>query len=133
MFRHLPTAFYIMETNTPTVHAMHLDVQPARAVADGTKTIELRLYDAKRRRIRVGDIIVFHSDIGSITAQVRALHVFDTFDRLYGQLDLTKCGYTAEQLAAASPDDMLAYYDIQQQRKWGVVGIEIQLLQVTAN
>ena len=39
-----------------------------------------------------------------------------------------KCGYTAENVDKATPDDMQAYYSLEEQSKYGVVGIEISLL-----
>ena len=40
-------------------HNMQLKPEPFAMIKDGTKTIELRLYDEKRRNIKVGDRIVF--------------------------------------------------------------------------
>ena len=37
------------------VHSMHLDEQYFRKIVSGVKTIEMRLYDERRRAIRVGD------------------------------------------------------------------------------
>ena len=41
------------------VHEMRLNDEPFQAIKDGTKTIEMRLYDEKRRMIQVGDVIRF--------------------------------------------------------------------------
>lgn len=41
------------------IHIMRLQEQPFGAIASNEKTIELRLYDQKRRGLRVGDIIEF--------------------------------------------------------------------------
>lgn len=38
-----------------------------------------------------------------------------------------KCGYTEEDIASASPDDMDAYYSKEKQKEYGVVGITIVL------
>ena len=46
----------------------------------------------------------------------------------YAALPLLKCGYTEETITNASPDDMNQYYSIEKQSKYGVVGIEIELL-----
>ena len=112
-----------------TIHTMHLDDEPFRKICDGSKTIELRLYDERRRLIRVGDFVRFENRSGVVKTKVTALYVFDDFRQLYSSLDLTKCGYSSDELPAASPDDMLAYYTLKQQRKWGVVGIETELVQ----
>ena len=111
-------------------HIMNLNTEPFGMIYDGRKTIELRLYDKKRRAIKVGDTIVFwrtDSNRYWIEAEVTALHIFPTFKELYEALPLTKCGYTEENAAQASPDDMLAYYPGSSQLKTGVVGIEIKV------
>lgn len=109
------------------LYAMHLDDEPFRKICDGSKTIELRLYDERRRPIRVGDFIRFESSLGVVKTQVTALYIFDDFQQLYSTLDLTKCGYSPDELSTASPDDMQRYYSLQLQRQWGVVGIELKL------
>ena len=110
-------------------HDMNLHPQPFAMIAKGEKTIELRLNDEKRRKIRVGDRIVFTSRAmpeKTITVKVVALHPFASFTQLYKALPLEKCGYTPEELATASPKDMEAYYTPEQQAACGVLGIEIQ-------
>ncbi len=110
---------------------MQLQPEPFRMIAEGTKTIELRLYDEKRRMIRVGDMIRFTNTADrteSLAAQVTALHVFPSFEALYAALPLLQCGYTPENVATASPADMNLYYDEARQAQYGVVGIEIRLL-----
>ena len=52
---------------------------------------------------------------------------FANFEELYSALPLLQCGYTEEDIADAKPEDMLAYYSSEQQKKFGVVGIEISL------
>ena len=110
---------------------MKLHAAPFENIARGIKTIELRLYDEKRRTVKVGDEIEFtHSKDATRTlhARVVALHVFPSFTELYQSLPLLKCGYTESDIATADPSDMDLYYTKEQQQKYGVVGIEIQLL-----
>ena len=40
-----------------------------------------------------------------------------------------KCGYTEEDVGNASPSDMEEYYPPEKQKKYGVLGIEIRLLE----
>jgi ASC-1-like (ASCH) protein len=112
-------------------HEMRLDPAPFRMIRSGETTIELRLYDEKRRRIAVGDTIVFtETETGEqMTVSVTALHIFPSFEKLYRALPLTKCGYTEAEQKTAGPDDMLAYYSAEQQRQYGVVGIEVARVQ----
>lgn len=112
-------------------HYMKLWQQPFEMIRSGDKTIELRLYDEKRQRLKVGDEIVFTCpSIGAcpIAVLVIALHRFNSFDELYASLPLTKCGYTAETAKNASAKDMESIYSVDKQAKYGVVGIEIELL-----
>ena len=109
-------------------HVLHLAASPFRLIREGRKTIELRLYDEKRKRIRTGDTLLFVSAENSadtMEATVTGLYVFDSFDALYRALPLEQCGYSAEE--TASPDDMLAYYSQAQIAQNGVVGIAFML------
>ena len=111
---------------------MNLHAHPFAMIRSGQKTIELRLYDEKRQSIHVGDRLVFthRDDVGqTLAAQVIALHVFPDFAALYANLPLEQCGYLPEELPSAQPEDMNAYYSSEEQVRWGVVGIEIQLLE----
>lgn len=112
-------------------HYMNLHAGPFDGIQSGSKTIELRLYDEKRRLIRVGDTLVFtHSDDAAqtCTATVTALHIFSDFAALYAALPLERCGYLPEELATASPADMNVYYSAEKQAKYGVVGIELEVV-----
>ncbi len=108
---------------------MNLDPEPYEKIKSGQKTIELRLYDEKRRKIRLGDEIVFSdTDTGeTLRTRVLKLHCFRSFAELYRALPLLQCGYTEEDIARAQPSDMEQYYSIDDQREYGVVGIEFFL------
>ena len=112
-------------------HNMNLDSVPFEMIKSGTKTIELRLYDEKRRKIKVGDMIVFAKNDGSaetLNTKVIAMYVFDSFETLYKKLPLEKCGYTSENISSAKAEDMEYYYTKSQQKKYGVIGIELILI-----
>jgi len=109
------------------MHQMKLNPEPFRQIQSGQKTIELRLFDEKRRGIKIGDTIVFTNaeTAETLTATVVNLHRFESFEALYKALPLLKCGYTSENVSVASPKDMNKYYSEEQQKKHGVLGIEI--------
>ena len=109
-------------------HYMNLKPGPFEMIAKGYKTIELRLLDEKRRRIAVGDTLIFkNTDSGrQLSCQVLALHVFRSFEELYMTLPLDKCGYLPEEIPDASPKDMELYYSAEKQAKYGVLGIELK-------
>ena len=114
------------------IHNMKLTPAPFDAIKRGEKTIELRLYDEKRRKIRVGDKIVFtNTETGErLCAAVVALHLFESFAALYQSLPLLKCGYTETTLSHADPADMDRYYSAKEQRLYGAVGIELDRIEL---
>ena len=109
------------------VHGMNLNAAPFEKIKSGEKTIELRLWDEKRQKINPGDTIVFtNTDTGeTLTKTVVKLHRFDNFEELYRSLPLLQCGYTEEDVSKAKASDMEQYYSAEQQRAYGVVGIEL--------
>jgi len=112
-------------------HYMNLQPRPFAMIACGKKTFELRLYDEKRKLIQPGDLIVFTNTTmpeETLSVKVKKLHIFPSFDELYKSLPLLSCGYLPEELPAASPKDMEAYYSPAQQAQHGVVGIEIEVI-----
>ena len=111
-------------------HKMNLNPEPFKMICSGQKTIELRLNDEKRKKIKVGDSIEFtQTETGEcLIVQVIAIHRFDSFVELYQKLPLLKCGYTKADIEAAKPEDMDLYYTPEQQAKYGVLGIEIKII-----
>ena len=111
-----------------TSHEMKLHSSPFEMIKSGKKTIELRLYDEKRQLIKEGDNITFTntSNGEKMSVTVKKLHRFDSFEELYKTLPLLECGYTAEDIDNAQPSDMEQYYSVDQQQKYGVVGIELR-------
>ena len=109
------------------IHYMNLVPTAFVKIADGNKTIELRLNDEKRQRINVEDTVVFRcsSTKDIITAQVSGLHKFSDFEELYKVLPLEKCGYTVAELNTTHYTDMEQYYTKEQIKKYGTLGIEL--------
>lgn len=113
-------------------HEMSLRPGPFAKIAAGVKRYELRLHDEKRRLIRPGDEILFTrtTDGATVLTRVTKLLPFDSFEALYTALPLTECGYTPENVSAADPRDMEAYYPPQKQREYGVLAIGIELVKL---
>lgn len=121
-------------TQTPEimrVHHMKLRQAPFEMIKSGRKTIELRLYDEKRKNVKVGDEIVFSrtdSPEETLRVKVIGLFLFPTFDALYDALPLTECGYTPENVSTARASDMDSYYPREEQLKYGVLGIKLSVI-----
>ena len=107
---------------------IHLDDKYFTLIKNCTKTIELRLYDEKRRKLNIGDIIDFENrkTLEHIKVKIVELHLFSNFEELYKHLDKSSMGYMENE--KASYLDMEQFYSREEQKKYGVVGIEFKLL-----
>ena len=110
------------------IHYMTLKREPYEAIECGSKDIEMRLNDEKRQAVNVGDIIAFTNADSFEIIKVIVLnkHHFKSFDELYKAFDKKRLGYSEHEIA--SPRDMEMYYPVDEIAKYGVVGIEIQLI-----
>lgn len=71
------------------LHKMKLKESPFERIKDGTKTVEFRLYDKKRRKIKIGDKIEFSKlpDLKeTILVDVLDLYREDSFEKLFRKL-----------------------------------------------
>lgn len=95
---------------------------------DGTKTVELRLNDSKRRKINVNDVIVFESTIGKEKLKIKVFDrlEYETFEELYKDFTAVEMGYNESELA--NPDDMLKIYSKENILKFGVVGFLFEII-----
>ena len=106
---------------------MNLHPEPFSLIKNGQKDIEMRLYDDRRKLIKIGDTIVFTNNQTQeqLSVVVVNLYRFDSFDELYQRFDKTRLGYQEDEIA--SPKDMEKYYSPEYIAKFGVLGIEIKL------
>lgn len=112
--------------------SMKLQPLPFSMIESGRKTIELRLYDEKRRLIAIGDtirVLDISNPEKAILTEVEEPFIFGSFGELYRALPLTECGYTTDNVRSAFPKDMLKYYTREQEKAYGVIGIRIKVLQ----
>ena len=88
----------------------------------------MRLFDEKRRKVGIGDIIEF-TDMETdekLRCEVKRTFVYRSFRELYSHHDAASLGYKAGE--RVDPDDMLEYYKKEDVDKYGVVAIEIALI-----
>ena len=110
------------------IHFMKLQHAPFTAMLWGKKRIEMRLYDEKRSQIKVWDYIAF-TDVETgdmLVCLVVNMHRYANFEELYANHSKEAIGYGEDE--AANSSDMLAYYSREQIEKYGVVGIEVELI-----
>ena len=89
---------------------------------------EMRLNDEKRSLIKEGDIIEFENRATKekLKTKVIKLHKFDNFEELYKHFDKISLGYAEDEIADSK--DMEQYYPQDKQEKYGVLGIEINVV-----
>ncbi len=97
-------------------------------IKDGTKRIELRLYDEKRRSIQLGDIIEFtKSENEKFKAEVVGLLRYNSFADLFEDFDisiLADSSMTKQELLEVLGE----FYSEEKQAEFGVIGIRIKLI-----
>ena len=110
------------------MHKMNLASAPFIAIAEGRKTVEMRLYDEKRAAICVGDEIEFENieTHQTILCKVISFARFQDFFELYANFDKALLGYDVHEVA--NPEDMYQYYSPQMVQQYGVLAIEIKLI-----
>lgn len=106
---------------------MNLHPGPFELIKSGHKDIEMRLYDERRKGIKIGDTILFTNNQTQeqLSVEVINLYRFDNFEELYAQFDKTKLGYREDE--NANPKDMEKYYSLDKILRHGVLAIEIKL------
>ena len=104
---------------------VHLDDDVFKIVKEGKKDIEVRVNDEKRRKLKVGDTLIFlkrPNEDEEIRAKVIALDYYDTFESLvcnYEMERIYKADYTKDQWLK----EMDRFYTLDEQKEWGVVAI----------
>lgn len=109
------------------IHQMKLNYQPFNDIKNGIKTLELRLYDEKRRTVEIGNRIIFSNNGESITSVVIGLSRFRTFFDLFSSLGGISAGWPATATLNKMVEDMRQYYSEEEEQKYGVLGLHIKL------
>ena len=110
-----------------TTHQLKLATEPFNAIISGNKTIESRLYDAKRQKIQIGDRIIFTNRDNSeqtVTAEVVGLLRYATFRDLFSHNNPRKFGGDNVEWLE---NQISEFYSIEDQNIYGVIGIEFKV------
>ncbi|MGN1371190.1 MAG: ASCH domain-containing protein [Candidatus Coprovivens sp.] len=104
---------------------VHLHPDVFEIVKNKTKDIEVRVNDEKRRKLKIGDTLVFlkrPNDDEEIRAKVIGLEYYNYFDDLVENYDMERIylsNYTKEEYL----NEMKRFYTREDQEKYGVVAI----------
>lgn len=110
------------------IHQMALNEEYFESIKKGTKKVEVRLNDAKRRKIQIGDLIEFRSVSNQehiLTVSVIELRKYDTFQEMYQSIPFKNfdCdGWTMDEMI----DGTYEIYTAEQEKEWGTLAITIQ-------
>ena len=110
-----------------TTHQLKLATEPFNAIISGNKTIESRLYDAKRQKIQIGDQIIFTNIDNSkqtVTAEVVGLLRYATFRDLFSHNNPRKFGGDNVEWLE---NQISEFYSLSDQLENGVIGIEFEI------
>lgn len=111
-------------------HEMKLQPKYYNFILNGTKRIEIRLYDEKRQQIKIGDVIKFLKEPelnDSFNSKVVGLLRYNSFEEMFKDFDisiLSDESMTKDELISV----LEQFYTKEKQEKYGVLGIRIELI-----
>ena len=109
-------------------HEMKLNEKAFTSVISGLQKYETRLLDEKRRRISVGDIIIFKNSSNQtevIKARVVRLLLQPTFVELFNMHEPLRFG---KKSVESLMKQVYQFYSKENEAKYGVVGIQIEMI-----
>ena len=111
-------------------HHMGLYDKPFHSMKLGRKTVEVRLNDEKRRKLKIGDTIVFTrvpNNNETLTAEILELRHYQTFKEMYESIPAKEFDTEGDSI-----DEMVEQtYDIytfEQEQKWGTLAITVKMI-----
>lgn len=109
---------------------MKLDPRYYHFMLNGTKRIEIRLFDEKRQQISIGDTIKFFKEPDlkeSFKVKVIDLLKYESFEEVFKDFDiaiLADKSMTKNQLLNV----LEQFYPKEKQKEYGVLAIKIELI-----
>lgn len=105
------------------IYRMKLQNEPFKQIKKGIKKIEIRLNDEKRKIFEINDYIEFTNitTLEIMFVKITNLYHFESFEKLFNNFDNSILG-------CGSYEEMYKYYSKEEEKKYGVLGIEIKVL-----
>lgn len=120
---------WTIKSHLPLTHNLSLKKEYFDKISNGTKTLEGRLNDEKRKKINIGDYIIFSNvDDENKTTKVKVLdkYFFDNFDQMLLFVDKNELGFDNKY----EDNDILSVYrniyPREKEDKYGVVILKIE-------
>ena len=105
------------------IYRMKLQNKPFKQIKKEIKKIEIRLNDEKRKIFEINDYIEFTNitTLEIMFVKITNLYHFESFEKLFNNFDNSILG-------CGSYEEMYKYYSREEEKKYGVLGIEIKVL-----
>ena len=105
------------------IFRMKLQNEPFKQIKKEIKKIEIRLNDEKRKIFEINDYIEFTNitTLEIMFVKITNLYHFESFEKLFNNFDNSILG-------CGSYEEMYKYYSKEEEKKYGVLGIEIKVL-----
>ena len=105
------------------IYRMKLQNEPFKQIKKEIKKIEIRLNDEKRKIFEINDYIEFTNitTLEIMFVKITNLCHFESFEDLFNYFDKSTLG-------CGSYEEMYKYYSKEEEKKYGVLGIEIKVL-----
>lgn len=110
-------------------YIMKLNPKYFEYMKNGTKRIEIRLNDQKRKDLKIGDEIVFQKEPElkeELYTKIVSLSIKSNFKELIENLDVSEYSDKNES-EEKFLNDLYKFYTKGQEEKYGVVGIQIKI------
>lgn len=108
-------------------HELKLKSQYFDLIKNGTKIYEIRLNDAKRQAIKIGDEIIFRKEPlldEKLNLIVKDLIYFDSFENMAKTLSAREIGFAGKNIQEIV-DVYHQFYSVENEKLLGVVAIKL--------
>lgn len=109
-------------------YEMRLNKLPFEQMVEGKKSVEVRLNDAKRKLIAVGDEILFSNRDNpnqTIVKRVVDLRLYNSFAEMANNENCVLAGFDKGYTVQEVVDCYHTYYSPEEEQKFGVLVIEL--------
>ena len=110
-------------------HEMKLNEKPFNNIKNGSKRIELRLYDEKGQKLNLNDTIRFYkvnNEEDFVDVKIKGLLRYHSFEELFNDVDFNICG-PANNLTEKL-ENIHKIYSKEEEQKYGILAISMELI-----
>ena len=111
------------------IHEIKVKEQYYNKIKTKEKIYEVRLFDEKRQKIKIGDIIKINKEpqmVESLNAKVIDLLYFKNFEEMANNLPAKQIGFDGSNWEYIV-NEYHKFYSEQEEQKYGVIAIKIEV------